>query len=132
MRPHHAPLPAACLSSLAEDAAGGAELLHVALFGLNERAQPWGRSGHRAHALLSERAMSALCSLRAKPAEPHAVLRRLLHWLACQAELFTAPLAPGRPLLLPDPGVGGVLPQVPERALLAHDELPAERAALAA
>lgn len=105
--------------------------MHAALFGLGERAVAWGRSRHRALQLLSERAQSALCALRAAHSTPELALRHLLLWLALQAPLFTEPVAPGRPLLVPDPELGGALPLVPERALLRYDALEGERAALA-
>jgi hypothetical protein len=46
------------LRSCAAACAGGEALCHVALYGVGERALPWGRSAHRAHALLSERAQA--------------------------------------------------------------------------
>ena len=100
----------------------------MALFGVGERAVPFGRSRFRAHQLLSERAQSALASLRAAHSGP-TVLRLLLRWLALQCDLFSAP-ADGGPLLAVDPDFGSTLPSVPARCLITHDARAEERAAL--
>ena len=100
----------------------------MALFGVGERAVPFGRSRFRAHQLLSERAQSALASLRAAHSGP-TVLRLLLRWLALQCDLFSVP-ADGGPLLAVDPDFGSMLPSVPDRCLLPHDARAEERAAL--